>query len=263
MAGMNLKHNKMKRKITCAFCACMCIATLCGFAGKRKVNIVFIGNSITYGAEIDHATQAPPVRVAERLKAGGYDADFRNCGVSGSVTSDWLPSRNTWMFKRMVEAADALAVREGALVFSIMLGTNDSSIECRVSPADYYDNMRQIVDYILGRYPKAQVIVNYPIWYSTHTYNSARYLHEGQERLKSYLPIIDRLCKDYHLEGSKRVQNGSRKTFGYFENRTDLFVAENSSLGQGLKFYLHPNPEGAARLARFWTKSIKKAAKSY
>ncbi|MBP5628864.1 MAG: lipolytic protein G-D-S-L family, partial [Bacteroidaceae bacterium] len=58
-------------------------------SSKRKVNIVFIGNSITYGAEINHQTEAPPVRVGEQLTAEGYEVNIRNCGVSGSTTVDW------------------------------------------------------------------------------------------------------------------------------------------------------------------------------
>ena len=242
--------------------ALLCLSLLAVVAmAQKKVNIVFIGNSITYGAQIDHKTQAPPVRVCEQLKAQGYDVDFRNCGVSGSVTADWLPRYNTWIFKRMVKDADEISKQEGTLVFNIMLGTNDSSIECRVSPEDYRNNMKEIVDYLLAHYQGCKVIVNYPIWYSSHTYNGARYLHEGQDRLLTYLPQVDKLCRDYHKAGVKQVFQGSCKTYRFFENRTDLFVTENSALGQGLKFYLHPNAEGATCLAKFWANSIKKTLK--
>lgn len=249
----------MKSKIICALVA---IALSLGLSmAQKKVNLVFIGNSITYGAQIDHDTQAPPVRVGERLKAKGYEVEMRNCGVSGSVTADWLPRFNTWMFQRMVKAADELSQLDGTMVFSIMLGTNDSSIECRVSPSQYYANMKEIVDYLIAHYPKAMIVVNYPIWYSSHTYNGARYLHEGQDRLKTYLPVIDKLCNYYRTSGYNQVCQGSRHTYSYFENRSDLFVAENSALGQSLKFYLHPNAEGAWRLSKFWTRSILKAVK--
>ena len=235
-------------------------------SSKGKVNIVFIGNSITYGAEINHNTEAPPVRVSEQLTAEGYEVNFRNCGVSGSTTVDWLPERNSRIFQWMVAAADELAQKEGALVFTMMLGTNDSAIDCctgaPVAPADYNANVRKIVDYILNRYPTSKVIVNYPLWYHPHTYNATRYLHQGLERLQTYLPEIDALCKEYKKATPQRVFQGSRKTFRAFENRTDLFVAEDSSLGNGVKFYLHPNPQGAIILAHFWAESIKQVLKA-
>ncbi|MBP5629677.1 MAG: lipolytic protein G-D-S-L family, partial [Bacteroidaceae bacterium] len=104
-------------------------------------------------------------------------------------------------------------------------------------------------------------IINYPLWYHPHTYNATRYLHQGLERLQTYLPEIDALCKEYKKAKPQRVFQGSRKTFRAFENRTDLFVPENSSLGNGVKFYLHPNPQGAIILAHFWAESIKKVIK--
>ena len=234
-------------------------------SAQKKVNIVFIGNSITYGAEISHDKEAPPVRVNEMLTQQGYEVNYRNCGVSGSTTVDWLPQRNSRLFQRMVAAADELAKIDGQLVFTMMLGTNDSAIDCctgsPVAPPDYINNVKTIVDYLLNRYPGAKVIINYPIWYSPHTYNGARYLHQGLDRLRTYLPQIDDLCKAYQKTHKGQVFQGSRKTFSYFEGKEHLFVAEPSSLGQGLKFYLHPNPEGAIRLAKFWTKSIKKAVR--
>ena len=234
-------------------------------SSKRKVNIVFIGNSITYGAEINHQTEAPPVRVGEQLTAEGYEVNIRNCGVSGSTTVDWLPERNSRIFQYMIGAADELAQKDGALVFTMMLGTNDSAIDCctgaPVAPKDYSANVRKIVDYLLNRYPTAKFIINYPLWYHPHTYNATRYLHQGLERLQTYLPEIDALCKEYKKAKPQRVFQGSRKTFRAFENRTDLFVPENSSLGNGVKFYLHPNPQGAIILAHFWAESIKKVIK--
>lgn len=252
----------MKRFTFFAILCLVAIAECNGKPGNPKVNIVFIGNSITYGAEINHDTEAPPVRVGEQLTAAGYEVTVRNCGVSGSTTVDWLPERNSRIFQRMVAAADELAQKDGALIFSMMLGTNDSAIDCctgaPVAPADYIANVRKIVDYILCRYPAAKVIINYPIWYHPHTYNGARYLHTGLARLRTYLPAIDALCREYAKATPQRVHQGSRKTFRAFENRTDLFVAEPSALGQGLKFYLHPNPQGAIRLAELWTESIRK-----
>jgi hypothetical protein len=64
-------------------------------AGERSFNIVFIGNSITFGAlhEQREAT-APPVQCARWLSAqNGVDTVyFQNCGRSGKTTYHFLPN---------------------------------------------------------------------------------------------------------------------------------------------------------------------------
>ncbi|MBR6713783.1 MAG: SGNH/GDSL hydrolase family protein, partial [Bacteroidaceae bacterium] len=94
----------MKRFTFFAILCLVAIAVCNGKSRNPKVNIVFIGNSITYGVEINHNTEAPPVRVGEQLTAAGYEVNVRNCGVSGSTTVDWLPERNSRIFQRMVAA---------------------------------------------------------------------------------------------------------------------------------------------------------------
>ena len=74
----------------------------------QPVSIVFIGNSITYGACLtDPSTEAPPVHTAALLREKGYEVAFANCGYSGSTTVDFLPGDK--LLPRVVQAADSLA----------------------------------------------------------------------------------------------------------------------------------------------------------
>ena len=96
----------------------------------KYLNIVYIGNSITYGAGVeDRLHNAPPVKASMflRQKPDIKSVQFSNQGVSGATTVDFLPSTNT-LFPKVTAAADQFATEDWAmLLFSVMLGTNDST----------------------------------------------------------------------------------------------------------------------------------------
>lgn len=219
------------------------------------INIVFIGNSITAGATLKNAAeQAPPVVCGQMVqKMTGIPVHVFNGGHSGITTFGFLPGRAD--FEKVCRAAtDMVAQNGGVLYFSIMLGTNDSASTktegAPVSPDTYEENMTRIVEELIKRFPSCKIIVNYPIWYSPNTHNSACYLQEGLDRLHSYYPIISRLAKSH-----EQVYDGNSQTWQFFENNLSLFTPENGREGV---FYLHPNADGASALARFWAESIVK-----
>ena len=230
---------------------------------KKNLNIVFIGNSITHGSGLpDPATQAPPVIAAQQLREikGAGTIQMTNVGKSGSTTLDWLPKNNK-LFPTAEKAADAYAKDSTAtLLFSLVLGTNDSAIKgphgAPVAPDDYHSNLMSIADRLLTEYPGCKLIIQYPTWYSENTYNTSKYLKEGLQRLQSYFPEIDGVVKGYAVSHPGRVFAGNKKVFSYFKKHPALFQNEKGQ--QGI-FNLHPNPEGAAVLGTFWAKAINKA----
>lgn len=222
----------------------------------QQVNIAFIGNSITYGATLpDPTTQCPPRRVQEILQSHGLTVDYINCAVSGYTTFHFLPSgtRHTYV----VDAIKKLSKNPGKLFVLIMLGTNDSAesgtLGAPVSTTTYYNNMKTIVDDIFAYNEEANVILNYPIWYSPNTHNGATYLQGGLNRLKSYHPVIDSLANYYQTQTAHHVYAGNKEAYSFFEDNTAYLTAEGGYSGT---FYLHPNAEGAKRLASFWAGSI-------
>lgn len=233
------------------------------FAQKRDANIVFIGNSITYGAGLaDPAHEAPPVKAAEYLRQqpGIGTVTISNQGHSGYTTLDFLPGTDA--FKGVEHAAQAFADKNAQLIFSIKLGTNDSAVKgphgSPVSIDDYRKNVKAIVDSLLKEFPKCMVVINHPVWYSPNTYNGAVYLQEGLNRLKSYIPIIDVLVAEYK-SAHQNVFLGDTKAFDYFKNNylTDLQPED----GHQGTFYLHPNAKGAKALGEFWAKAIARSLK--
>ena len=225
-------------------------------AERKWLNIVYIGNGITQGALIDEPRKnAPPVKASIYLKKqdGIGEVKYSNQGVSGNTTIDFLPQTNTY-FPKVKAVADKFKEETWAtLLFSIMLGTNDSAIKgpngAPVSAGQYYKNLKAIIDELIRLYPQCEIIIHRPIWYSPNTYNNAMYLKEGLQRLESYLPEIKRLAEEY-----QQVYVGDTNAFDYFKaNYETLFIPEKGNAGT---FYLHPNASGAQKLGEFWGEAI-------
>jgi lysophospholipase L1-like esterase len=226
---------------------------------KKDVHIIYVGDSITQGVQLsDPATQSPPATASNYIQSlhGTGRMDLSNQGHSGYTTVDFMPGGET--FKQLELAASGLAGKPGLLIFSIMLGTNDSAIKgpngSPVSPDAYYSNLKTIVDQLLKDYPNCKVIIHHPIWYSPNTYNGAQYLQEGLDRLQSYFPEISKLVNSYTASSKGQVFVGDTQAFDYFK-KTHLtnLIPENGHQGT---FYLHPNQAGAKELGIFWAKAI-------
>lgn len=218
----------------------------------RKVNIVYVGNSITAATYLE---TTPPRAAAEYLMDEGYLVKYTNCGISGYTTVNFLPPGGT--FNIVARAGEVFYKEKDAfLVFSIKLGTNDSAIEgptgAPVSPENYKKNLKTIADSLYRRFPGCKIVLNRPTWYSPNTYNSAKYLQEGLDRLQTYFPQIEALAKenpDYIFEGDKDA-------YSFFE--TNYLKYLNPQSGNAGTFYLHPNQDGASKLGEFWAKALKK-----
>jgi len=228
---------------------------------KKNLNIVFIGNSITQGVIIRNPkSNAPPVKACAYLRNQPWigEVKFSNQGVSGHTTVDFLPQTRT-SFLKVKTAADTFKDDNNAqLIFSIMLGTNDSAIEgphgAPISPEQYYANMRAIIDQLLSLYPSSKVIIHRPLWYSPNTHNNSRYLQEGLDRLQSYFPQLRLLLNYYHENKPGKVFRGDSDGFAFFqENYQTEFFPEEGNAGT---FYLHPTVSGAAQLGEFWGRAI-------
>lgn len=221
-------------------------------------NLVFIGNSITEGAlHADKAKTAPPVFAAEYAgRMLGVDVNFRNCGRSGATTVDFLPERAA-DFKRVEQAVGELqALSYEPIVFSIMLGTNDSAssgtLGAPVSNEDYKRNLLTIIGRLREMCPGAIFVLQRPIWYSPNTYNGAMYLVAGQKRLLGYANVLIDL-----VDNNDDIYLGDFKSFDYFrDNHRKLCFPENGNAGV---FYLHPNEAGARKLAKRWARAIVRA----
>ncbi len=225
-------------------------------------DIVFVGDSITYGATLaSPATQATPVQCVQSLgQRFNVAVNMSNQGHSGHTTVDWLPSSNPSSdFQLALGAAAALETNQpGQLIFSIMLGANDSAQSgpdgAPVSPANYEQNLQSIIDQFLANYPSAFIIVHYPTWYSPNTQNSSLYGAAGLARLQTYFPEIDQLVSNNATIHPGLVFEGDTLAFNFFSNNYLNDLTPESGV-QGT-FYLHPNQAGAVALGQFWANAI-------
>jgi lysophospholipase L1-like esterase len=235
------------------------LALICcfiSFAQNKKLNIVYIGDSITEGGWLDNAAeQSPPTKATAYLEQQAVidTVAFSNQGHSGFTTVNFLPG--TAAFTAIENAAIAFPDKSATLIFSIMLGTNDSAMEgtkgAPVSPESYYNNLKSIIEKLLMDFPHSKIIIHSPLWYSPNTYNGAKYLQAGLDRLQSYFSPIKNLVDSYK---GKRVFLGDTAAFDYFKkNYLTKLRPEDGKQGT---FYLHPNKDGAADLGIFWGKAI-------
>lgn len=182
------------------------------FPPEKKINVVFVGNSIT---EATYLKITPPEWTTVYLDSLGYDVQSVNCGKSGYTTFDFLPGKDG--FEYVIRKADELYKKDKRnLVFSFCLGVNDSACTgtngAPVSAEQYESNMQLIIDSLCFRFPEAKVVLHYPIWYSPNTYNSAMYLKEGLKRLQTYFAAIERLGR----KNKGRAMIGDTKGFKVF-----------------------------------------------
>lgn len=247
---------------------------LSGFA-QRSANIVFIGNSITYGAlHEQRELTAPPVQCARWL-CQQEDIDtvyIRNCGRSGKTTYHFLPSPadvipagdKTYFGDVVSKTRDLIEAHPSLpLMFSIMLGTNDAVERTKnphTAPADYVNNLTTIIDSLLRLWPDAHVVLNRPIYNSSDyvTKNGSVASKKSLKLMNTYyklFPKIVRNCKAGH------VHIGDAEAYRYFKkhHRTDAFEEKDA---RGQSYWLHPNEQGAAQLARFWGKAILRVLQS-
>lgn len=234
---------------------------------SNTVDIVYIGDSITYGALLpDPDSQSAPVVCINLLRNRLPQRNFfmSNQGRSGHTTVDVLPSSNL-DFPAIEQAATQLRTEHpGLLVFSIMLGTNDSAESgprgAPVSAAQYGDNLREIISRLLLDFPGSIMVVQRPSWYSPNTHNNAVYEERGLARLQTYFPVIDSTVRSFS-KAPDRVFEGDTSAFEFFEDhyRTDLTPEE----GRKGIFYLHPNVQGAQALAGFWSSAIRHVLEVY
>ena len=238
--------------------------TVCAFSWKtgHRINIVFIGDSITQGSKTENYSPGKFAGEYLATRKGVESVHVANMGKSGFTTVNFLPGYRT--FNEVKSAADSLLqIKDGAvLIFSIMLGTNDSAIKgpagAPVAPDDYRTNLKLITDSLLAAFPDCEIIINHPIWYSENTHNySASYMQEGQQRILAYEKEIDKLVCLFGKSGNSRVHLGDTFAYDYF--RKHYLTDFNHQTGPDGLYFLHPNADGDKALGKFWAKAIMKA----
>lgn len=234
---------------------------------NNTLNVVYVGDSITLGVGVpDRAHQSAPVACTALLRDRLSDISvyMDNMGRNGATTVDFLPATGT-DFSDVEEAAHRLQnAHEGALVFSIMLGTNDSASSgtkgAPVSPSQFAANLMEITSQLFNDFPSSIVVIQHPPSYSPNTYNGAYFGEVGLQRLQSYNPMIAEVVGNLEVDHSGQVYEGDASSFSIFaRNYAGMLTPE---AGKDGIFYLHPNVAGAKVLGELWGNVILKALSS-
>lgn len=226
-----------------------------------NLNIVYLGDSITYGVLLDDpGSQSPPSTASAWIRQvfPGRALFFSNQGHSGHTTVDFLPATATDLPKAEQAASTLLALHPGSLLFSVMLGTNDSAqtgpLGAPVSAQQYKTNLTLIFADLLRRFPQAIIVIQRPTWYSPNTHNHSDYEQPGLDRLQSYFPSLDEVVRNFDRTHPGHVCLGDTQAFSWFS--THHATEMNPESGVNGTFYLHPNASGARALGYFWGSAI-------
>jgi hypothetical protein len=98
-------------------------------------------------------------------------------------------------------------------------------------------------------------VLQRPVWYSPNTYNGARYLVAGLNRVTDYVNILVELANE-----NKDIYLGDCDSYDLMKLEYEKYMfAEPGNAGT---FYLHPNEAGAEKMGKNWAKAIVAAIKS-
>jgi lysophospholipase L1-like esterase len=204
-----------------------------GMGTVPNLNIGFIGDSITANTPSD-GTQSPPQATCAALATSlGRPVAAINQGVSGSSTSDWLPSAGPGYAN-----AKAAILAAGCPLVHIMLGTNDSRTDRRTTATTLHANLSTIIADLEAS--GLRVVVSYPA-YVVPGSGGGLYDATSDTLLQSYEAQIDSL-----VGGSTYA--GDKTAYAHFS-------ANQSQLIDGL----HPNAAGVAFYASAWAPAIQAA----
>jgi hypothetical protein len=136
----------------------------------------------------------------------GRPVSINDRGLSGTQTSDWLPSGS------YLPAAVTSIVASGCTFVNFMLGTNDSRTASNISASTYQANLEAIFAYLIANGLK--VIVHY----SSYVVPGGSWDANSDVLLQSYHPVIDGL-----VDGVNIFQ-GDRQLYQFMQaNTLDLY----------------------------------------
>lgn len=237
--------------------------------------IVFVGDSITYGAGNANpgtmlSPTAPYFCIARLADLSGQRNVYgANTGVGGSTTTDWAPGGTD--YNNAVQASNAGSAASGLhaahpaaqMVFSIMLGTNDSAIagsnnapySGALTPAQFQTKLTAIVTQILTvDWPSAQVILHDAPWYSPNAHTVTTYLQAGLSALFSYRAVVAAVVASFAVSHPGQVLAGDGQSFAYFAQNFASELQADTTGPNGV-FYLHPLGTAGAN-GRIGTQSL-------
>ena len=186
--------------------------------------IMTVGDSITAGTGTTGGNDLSTTLGVNYSTLTGRGCTIINQGVSGKTSADWATDAGS-----IRTTAIAAANAKGAVIFSIMLGTNDSKESVKTSTSSYLANMQTLCAALFAGIPTLKAcVLHKPIY---HGVSLTDFQGATLARLEDYNENLFSICNGSNATG---ILPGDSSWFGY--------IAGNpTQLGDNI----HPNNTGA------------------
>lgn len=211
----------MKKHFLITFCI-LSIAILT----QSQIRVACIGNSITYGAGIEHRDSLSYPAQMQRILGNKWEV--RNFGVSGST----LLRKGNKPYWKQSALTDALNFNPDVVI--IKLGTNDSKPYNWIYKNEYEANYLSLIDTLLALPSQPRILLCLPV----PAYAERWGIRDSIIRV-DVIPMIKKIAKQKHLK--------TIDLYKALSKHADLFPDK-----------IHPNYAGAEIIARTVSKSIKR-----
>lgn len=194
-------------------------------SANAQIRVACIGNSITYGAGIDHRDSLSYPAQLQRML--GQKWDVQNFGVSGST----LLRKGNKPYWKEKSLADAMRFQPNVVI--IKLGTNDTKPYNWRYKNEYIENYISLIDTLSAMPTHPKIILCLPV----PAYENRWGITDSIIRV-DVIPMIKKVAKQKNLK--------TINLYKALSNHSELFPDK-----------IHPNYLGAERIAKRVAKKIQ------
>ncbi|OIP82439.1 MAG: hypothetical protein AUK44_07775 [Porphyromonadaceae bacterium CG2_30_38_12] len=197
-----------------------------GFATNSQIRVACIGNSITYGAGIEHRDSLSYPAQLQRILGAKWDV--KNFGVGGAT----LLRKGNKPYWKLSALTDAMAFNPNIVV--IKLGTNDSKPFNWKYKDEFEPNYLSMIDTLQALPARPKIILCLP----SKAYGNNWGISDSII-CSDIIPMVKKIAKQRKL----KVIN----LYKTMSNHAEMFPDK-----------IHPNQQGAMRIAKRVAKEVRK-----
>lgn len=168
---------------------------------QNNINLLFIGDSITYGQGTTNISLYAPGIIASQLLptllGGNLSITSVQQGVPGSTVVGWVPGGGN--YNTAIAAATAAFIPGNAAYAHIMLGTNDANAngagQSGVSKSLYKSGMKSLINGLLGA-GYAGVFLSFSPFVAYRAGYTAQQVADRDNQMLDYQNAIMELCNN-------------------------------------------------------------------
>lgn len=248
------------------------LPTLARPAGAA-LNIVFIGDDITYGTDVaGSGSTAPPTLPGYCLDLLAAQPDLpcvsgANVAQTGLTTTDWLPTGAHYPATRQAMQALVAATPHGQQVFSILLGTFDAAVGSNNNGSTgnaqtvngYITNYRAMIQQLLHDWPQCRVVLHAcPFLSPNAATGQVSWDTAALALLMQFNAVLGKIAGFFAGSNPGQVMVGDSSAFAYFASRYTTELQPQSG-GDGTMYLLPSADRGMLSLAALQAQAVSQA----